>query len=146
VGLLATLYQISSSTYHEGISGEYEKFVQSDMGEPLDVGKAWGVIDHLLLRNSNKVLFKNGHQIEIISEHAEIHSPETTKRISIELNKLLTNNVLNSLDVNELNKTDIYPEGWEGESVEWVESHLAALAEFTKAAANHSNGLFVVIC
>ncbi len=145
MSLRATLYPISRKAYSAAVDGDMDTFHADDFDESLDIDKAWNVIHYITTGKTDLNFLEGGYSLDIISETAEVHSPEAISNVADTLCSLSISEVVKKLDWNMLQANDVYFAEGGAATSEFIEAQLLSFFDLAKNVQKQDQGLFVTI-
>jgi len=144
MGLRARIYAISRASYAAALHGDLSFAVD----ESLDLDKAWHAIHYLLTGDSELNFLLTGTQIEDVSEHCEVHSPESLRSLQLKSASMSVAEIMSGFRVNDFNHRNIYPEGdkWTEDVAPYIAEHLERFLRKLRELADSELGMMVIIC
>jgi hypothetical protein len=83
-GFRARIHPISRASYANAQRGDSTEFAVDSRGETDDLNKAW-YANHYRLTGNSEFTFLLTAQIEGVSEHCEVHSPDSLRLLQLKL-------------------------------------------------------------
>lgn len=145
MSLCSTIRLINDDSYQAVIDEDLSCFDVIDGGNELELDKFWHVVSYLLTGNTENAFLKIGVQLPEVSETAEVISPEETKEINKQIQKIDLSNLQNNYSIKYLEQKDIYPGCWQEVEFSEIEPYIKQSVQFINYAANNNYGLFITI-
>jgi hypothetical protein len=126
MGLEASIHGISRASYAAALRCDLSEFDAVSSVERLDLGKAWNAIHYLLTGDRKLNFLLRGTQIEDVSDHCEVHSPDSLRSLQLKLASMSVADIMSGFRVDDFNDRNIYPGGdeWTKDMAPYVAAHL----------------------
>ena len=111
----------------------------------LDLDKAWHAIHYLLTGDSERTFLLTGTQIEGVSEHCEVHSPDSLKSLQLRLASTSVTEIMSGFRADDFNDRNIYPGRWTDAMAPYVAEHLERFLRKLRELVDAESGMIVVI-
>lgn len=145
MSMIATIYLISNKSYEATLAGDIDNLDSEEFGNSVDLDKSWHAVHHII-GGSNKYSFLDGgYQLDSVSEHAEVHSPEKIIELKKYFSEKSADNIVPSIDWSELHKQNIYGGKWDDSRRKYISEYLTVFIALVERASNNGCGLFVII-
>jgi hypothetical protein len=144
MGLRAGIHAISRATYAAALGDDSELAVASSI-KSVDLDKAWHAIHYLLTGDSELTFLLTGTQIEGISEHCEVHSPDSLRSLQLRLASTSVAEIMSGFRLDDFNDRNIYPGGWTKDMAPYVAEHLERFLRKLRELVDDESGMMVVI-
>lgn len=146
MGAYATCHAITREGYDQAIAGA-EEFQTATEINPVGIDKAWHAVHYLLTSDTRSTLLLSGTQVPIVSEHCEVHRPESIREMCASLDAHTIDTLMTGFNVQRFDDLKIYPgPGWSDDAgPSFVRPALEAFVELLKRLNERNLGLMVVI-
>jgi Domain of unknown function (DUF1877) len=145
MGLEARIYPLSRAFYAAALGDDSSELTVDWSVESADLEKAWHAIHYLLTGDSQHTFLLTGTQIEGVSEHCELHSPDSLRSLQLKLASTSVAEIMSGFRLDDFNDRNIYPEGWTEDMVPYVARHLECFLRKLRELADGELGMLVII-
>jgi hypothetical protein len=133
-------------------------------GQPcIDLDIFWHAIHYLLTGDSNVAFLQSGVQVQEVSEHCEVHSPQDIAALDARLSKTTVSELMSTFDSKKFDSLGIYRGRWtvptdvsepytfkvhqeiDKQNREAIQGRLVQFIAAVKHAAEKGLGFFVII-
>src|SRR5262249_23343162 len=102
-------------------------------------------IHYLLTGDSQLTFLLTGTQIEGVSEHCELHSPDSLRSLQQKLASTSVAEIMSRFRLDDFNDRNIYPGGWTEDMVPYVAQHLECFLRKLRELVDGELGMLVII-
>jgi Domain of unknown function (DUF1877) len=145
MGLTLGLQAISAQSYAAALNDNPEDFIVDAAVAPLDLDKAWHAIHFLITGNASLTFLRSGTQIRGVSEHCEVHSPDSVRALVNAIQSTSVAEIMQGFKPDKLSSAKIYPEGWSADQASYVSQHLEQFLTKLIELADQHLGMLIII-
>jgi hypothetical protein len=145
MGLTAGIHAISRATYAAALGDDSSELAVASSIESVYLDKAWHAIHYLLTGDSELTFLLTGTQIEGISEHCELHSPDSLRLLQLRIASTSVAEIMSGFRFDNFNDRNIYPGGWTEDMAPYVAQHLERFLRKLRELVDGESGMMVVI-
>jgi Domain of unknown function (DUF1877) len=145
MGLTAGIYAISKRSYDAALVGNSANFEVHPAVEGIDLDKAWHAIHFAITGDASLTFLHSGIQIPGVSEHCEVHSPESVEALHAALSARSVEDIICALEPTALSELKIYPAGWSDDPKPYVAQYLERFVGKVREIIDRRLGMLVVI-
>jgi hypothetical protein len=147
MGLTAGIHAISRATYAAAQGDDSSELAVASSIKYIDLDKAWHAIHYLLTGNSEHTFLLTGTQIEGVSEHCELHSPDSLRSLQLRLGSTSVAEIMSGFRCDDFNDRNIYPcpGEWTEDMAPYVAEHLERFLKKLREMVDGDSGMIVVI-
>jgi hypothetical protein len=147
MGLTAAIYAISRATYAAAQGDDSDELADASSIKYIDLDKAWHAIHYLLTGNSEHTFLLTGTQIEGVSEHCELHSPDSLRSLQLRLGSTSVAEIMSGFRCDDFNDRNIYPfpGEWTEDAAPYVAQYLERFLGKLRELVDGESGMMVVI-
>ena len=135
---------MSRADFAAALGDDSELAVASSI-KSLDLDKAWHAIHYLLTGDSERTFLLTGTQIEGISEHCEVHSPDSLRSLQLRLASTSVAEIMSGFRLDDFNDRNIYPGRWTDGWAPYVAEHLERFLRKLRELVDGDSGMIVTL-
>ena len=112
LALRATVRLITLQAFEAASRGDVKIWTPCEDQTSIELDQFWHAIHYLLTGNTNLTFLQSGVQIDQVSEHCEVHSPQDVVALHARLSRKSASGLMSRYDSAKFDELGIYPKGW----------------------------------